>query len=258
VKKALILQQQDPMKLYSNNKADRKVVKKSKSVLGTPEHVSVSGGTLSTRRAVVGHKSDEFYAKSRPREPIYMCPPAYKQQIIRSWRIRCNVSANGSTQTVSSFNLASLLGVFAITATTSAMITESFRIRRFRMWSWTQVQGVGVDIEIKLSDATTAGGQSGPPCTIGDSSASISTPAFVEFEIPSDSIFARWQDVSSANSFFSYYSPQTAILDIDFEFIIDDVGSSAAGPAITGATAGNIYHKNIATLTAVAPLNSIP
>jgi len=50
-------------------------------------------------------------------------------------------------------------------------------------------------------------------------------------------------------------------MDIYFEFILDDVGSTSAGPTLAGATAGNIYHKIVttgaATWTAVAPLNSI-
>jgi hypothetical protein len=50
-------------------------------------------------------------------------------------------------------------------------------------------------------------------------------------------------------------------MDIYFNFIIDDIGATSAGPALVAATAGLIYHKTFvtgaATWTAVSPLNAI-
>jgi len=39
--------------------------------------------------------------------------------------------------------------------------------------------------------------------------------------------------------------PVNSIVDIHYQFILDDIGMTTAGPALIGATAGNIYHHPI-------------
>lgn len=192
-----------------------------------------------------------------PQKPIWMGPPALPQQTIRRWTLRFAMAANAASQTLSSSNLASMLGIFSTSVTTSVFITESFRIRRIRAWATTSIVGVSADLQLKISDAGTTGGQSGPPCTIGDSSSSIDKPAFCQLKIPESSIFARWQDVASTNDFLTYYSDMAGIMDIDFEFILDDLGVLVAGPALSAASPFVLYHKNVATLNVVNPLNGI-
>lgn len=200
-------------------------------------------------------------AKNRPRKvrknqqnhPIK--PPQYKQQPIYKKIVRCDVAANATSQTVTAGQLGGMLGVIATSATTSVYLSQNFRLTKVEMWSWTATIGTTVDIEIKYTDTATAGGQGGPPQTMGDSSASVDRPAYVCFRPKKSSVYGEWQNVASANSFLSYYSPQLAIMDLHYEFFVDDIGTLAAGPALTGATLGNVYHHSIATLTAVGPIN---
>jgi len=193
----------------------------------------------------------------RSKEPVWMGPPTYKQQVVREWKIRADVAANAASQTMTAGQLSSHLGIIATSATTSVYLSPSFRIKKVQMWSWTATIGTTVDISIKYTDTATAGGQGGPPQTIADSSASVDKPAYVCLSPENSSIYKDWQNAAAANSILTVYSPQQSIIDITFEFFLDDLGAAVAGPAIAGATLGNLYHHNIATLTVVQPLNGI-
>jgi len=184
-------------------------------------------------------------------------PKAYQQQPIYKKIVRCDVAANAATQTVTAANLGSMLGVISTSATTSLYMSQNFRLTKIEMWSWTGTIGTTVDIELKYSDANTAAGQCGPPQTVGDSSASVDRPAYCCLRPKKSNFFNNWQSVASTNSMLSWYSPQLAIMDLHYEWFIDDIGALTAGPALTGATTGTIYHHNIATLTAVGPVNSV-
>jgi len=192
-----------------------------------------------------------------PKEPIWMGPPTYKQQVIREWRIRGDVAANAASQTVTAGQLGSYLGIIATSAVASVYISPSFRIKSIQMWSYTGTIGTTVDISLKWSDTATAGGLGGPPQTVADSSASVDKPAYVSLHADKFTVFQQWFNNASANSMLTWYSPQQSIMDIVFEFFLDDLGVLVAGPVIAAATLGTLYHHNIATLTAVQPLNSI-
>jgi len=196
---------------------------------------------------------------TRPHAPIWVTPPPYKAQLVRSWRVRCDVTASASVQTLTAAQLCSVLGIIATSATTSVFLTDSFRLKRVHMWSWTGTQGTTVDIMLKFPDSGNSAGQGGPPCVVMDSSASLDTPAYCTIKPPKNSVQNLWQDASATNTapMLSYLSPQTAILDLEFQFIIDDIGVTVAGPVIAGATLGTIYHHIVATLLPVTPLNRV-
>lgn len=178
---------------------------------------------------------------------------------LRKWMVRCDVAANAASQTLTAAQLASVVGIIATSATTSVFMSESFRLRKVSMWSWTATIGTTVDISIKYSDSGNTSGQGGPPCVMNDSSASIDRPAYVTLSPPKTSPMNLWHDSTATNttSMLTYYSPQQSVMDLEFEFIIDDLGVTVAGPAIAGATLGTIYHHIVATLSPVQPLNSI-
>jgi hypothetical protein len=158
---------------------------------------------------------------------------------------------------ITAAGLGGMLGVFATSATTSVYLCNSFRLKKVEMWSWTGTIGTTVDISLKISDTATAGGLGGPPQVQNDSSASVDKPAYVSLNPVNSSVYKEWQNSAAANSMIAYYSPQLSIMDFIFEFWIDDLGVTVAGPALAGATLGTIYHKSIATLTVVQPLNGI-
>jgi hypothetical protein len=116
---------------------------------------------------------------------------------------------------------------------------------------------------LKFVDDPASNTQSGAPKTVQDSSVSYDRPAYCCLEPPKDntSIFSQWADSSLASQWIFLAAPPGSIMDLHFNFIVDDIGSPSAGPTIAGGTAGTIYHKTFAvgasTWTAVSPLNAI-
>jgi len=200
-----------------------------------------------------------------PQRPLYLAPPHYTLQENRSWVIRIT---NGATATVGTTatiaQLAGMLGVIATSATTSQFICDQFRIKRICMWSPVATAGVPVTNELKWVDDPNAAITSGPPRTTSDSSVSFDRPAYVCLQPPRDnsSIFSQWLDSSSTAAWIQWVAPAGSIVDIHFNFILDDIGNTSAGPVLVGATAGNIYHKSFTTgsatwTTALAQQNPI-
>jgi hypothetical protein len=116
---------------------------------------------------------------------------------------------------------------------------------------------------LKYADDPASNTQSGPPKTVSDTSISFDRPAYVCLEPPKDntSIFSQWFDSSLTTTVVAWVLPAGTTIDFYFNFIIDDIGATSAGPTLIAATAGVIYHKafvtGAATITAVSPLNSI-
>jgi len=217
----------------------------------------MSRSTRSTKRNT--SESKKAVLAARPIPPRWELPPKYQAQAVRNWLVRFDVTANAAVQTLTAAQLGSALGIIATSATTSVFLSDSFRIKRVSMWSWTGTPGTTVDIMLKYTDSGNSAGQGGPPCVAMDSSAGADTPAYVTLRPPKTSSQNLWFDCAAGNTapILSYLSPQLATMDIEFQFLIDDIGVTAAGPAIAGAILGTIYHHSIATLLAVTPLNRV-
>jgi len=116
---------------------------------------------------------------------------------------------------------------------------------------------------LKWVDDPASNTQSGPPKTQTDTAISFDRPAYCCLEPPKDntSIFSQWADSSLTTAWFVAAFPAGAVMDLWFNWILDDIGAPSAGPAIAGGTLGLIYHKQMIaggiTWTVVTPLNSI-
>jgi len=193
-----------------------------------------------------------------------MAPPTYVSQENRTWMVRCSTNATSTTSGVIQMNgLANMLGVIAITATTSVYLCDQFRLRRICAWAPVATAGTPVTVMLKYVDDPTGNTQSGAPRTVSDTSISFDRPAYACLEPPKDntSIFSQWFDSSLTTGVVACALPAGTIVDFYFNFIIDDIGVTSAGPTLIAATPGNIYHKALgvgaAVLTAVPPLNTI-
>lgn len=178
--------------------------------------------------------------------------------------IRTNTNATSTlSASVTQNQLAGMLGVIATAATTSVYLCDQFRLKRVCAWAPVATAGTPVTVMLKFVDDPSSNTQSGPPKTVSDTSISYDRPAYACLEPPKDnsSIFSQWSDSSLATPWLAWVLPAGTTIDFYFEFIIDDIGTTSAGPTLAGATAGTIYHKafttGAATITAVAPLNSI-
>jgi len=209
-------------------------------------------------------RSTKRVNKQPNRLPLTRVPPRYNQQIVRKWTVRCiaTTAAVGNQFTVT--QIASLMGVFSATTTTSFFPCNQFRLDRLRAWAWTATAGTPASLSAKWIDnplATTVG-ISDIPHPVEDVSASTDIPAFIDLKPPRNSFADNWLAVTATPNLLFLTLPANAILDFFFSFLIDDIGTLSSGPALVAASAGTWYHKIITgsagtVLTAVAPLNSI-
>jgi len=200
-----------------------------------------------------------------PQRPLYLAPPKYILQENRRWVIRMTngtTSTLGATATIA--QLGAMLGVICVTATTSSLICDQFRIKRICLWSPVATAGVQVSNMLKWVDDPASAITSGAPRTVSDSSVSFDRPAYVCLQPPKDnsSIFSQWLDTSSTTAWIQIVAPAGSIMDIHYNFILDDIGNTSVGPTIAGGTPGNVYHKGFVTgaatwTTAVAQQNPI-
>jgi len=200
--------------------------------------------------------------KAHPRA-IYLAPPTYVQQLTRSWKIRCQVSAACIGQVLNGTQLCGLLGVFAQTALLGNFIGNQFRLKRTCIWGPVATAGTPVSVELKYADDPA--GILYPASAVnavGDSSVSFDRPAYCCL-IPNKNSYANlWTNCLSTANVLVITCPAGAIIDFDFQFLIDDIGNTNTARALVGATPGLFYHL-IATLsgaqliTPVSPLNSV-
>lgn len=195
-------------------------------------------------------------------------PPRHVQQPIRSWMVRTTVSSGGGILNQFSGNqLARILGIVATSATTSSFFTTQFRLNKVEMWSVPTVTGVPVTIEAKWADSPLAAsiGIANPPQSVEDTSESSDRPAHVMLKPKRGTLGDNWFGVATTTVLLLLSAPADTIIDFHYSFIIDDVGTTVAGPTLVAATTGVIYHSIVTgtagtgslTITAVEPLNSI-
>jgi hypothetical protein len=206
-------------------------------------------------------KRDKFHPHPRP---INLAPPTYISQENRTWMVRANTNATSTlSASINMSQLAGMLGVIATGATTSVFLCDQFRLRRVCAWAPVATAGTPVTVMLKYADDPASNTQSGAPKTVSDTSISFDRPAYACLEPPKDntSIFSQWFDSSLTTNVLAVVLPAGTTIDFYFNFIIDDIGVTSAGPTLIAATSGVIYHKafaaGAATITVVAPLNSI-
>jgi len=192
-----------------------------------------------------------------------LAPPTYVMQEVRYWKVRGAISAGTFQGSLSNLNLASFMGVIATGATTSVLISDQFKLKRICCWTPCATAGVPVTCQMKYTDDPASNTQSGAPKTVSDTTISFDRPAYACLEPPRDnsSIFSQWWDSSLSTTMVNVIWPVGTIVDLEYRWIMDDIGVTTAGPTLIAATAGVIYHKlfqaGAGTLSAVGALNSI-
>lgn len=193
---------------------------------------------------------------AQPMLPVYLAPPHYKPQEVRSWKVRYRAAAAITSQAFTCSELGRMLALYADSAIACHYICNQYRLKRVCIWGPVATAGTPVAVTAKYSDiinATT--GFTGCPQTVSDESVSFDRPAYVCLTPPKDSIVNLWQSVVSTNNFIEITCPSGSIIDFDYQFYIDDIGSLPLGPVIAAGTPFTIFHLTVNNLTAVLPLN---
>jgi hypothetical protein len=154
------------------------------------------------------------------------------------------------------------VGFMALTATTSAFISNQFRVRKISLWSPPPVQGSLTQNSLKYSDTNTVSGITGPSQFFGDSSMEPDRPARCFIKAPPGTPYAQFFTVTGTANFFVMTCPIGSIVELDYEHYLDNSGTLTAGPTLSGATAGVLYNATVtlsggATLVPLTSINTI-
>jgi len=202
-------------------------------------------------------------AYEKVQKPIYLAPPTYVQQEVRSIKVRCTMSGAAANVVMTATQIASLTGVIATAATTGVFLSQSFRMKRLCCWGPVATAGTPVTVELKYADIPgSSGGIATSPKTVSDTSVSFDRPAYCCLTPEKDGYFDNWLQCNNGSSMLDITCPAGSTLDFDLQFILDDIGTQTASRTLAGATAGELYRliANLGappTLVPVAPINSL-
>lgn len=196
--------------------------------------------------------------------PIALAPPTFRAQVTRSWHLRAICSGAAPTAFIFTVSqLSAFMGIIATSTTTSSLLCDQLKIKRMCVWGPVATAGTPVTTMLKWVDDPASNTQSGPPLTQSDTSVSFDRPAYCCLEPPrgNSSIFSQWADANLNTQWIVIGCPVGAVLDIWYDWILDDLGATQAGPTIAAASLGTIYHKNMVaggtTFSAITAVNSI-
>lgn len=213
-----------------------------------------------SRRSRKNPKKNVAKQYNQPLRPIALAPPRYVQQEVRSWKVRGRITAAETLAIYTVTQLSMFLGVISTGAATTNFLAQQFRIKRIAAWAPVATAGTEISLTLKWADVPTAAavGIASPPVASSDSSISFDRPAFAVLTPHKGSYFNNWFDCNCTANCLVATWPVGTVIDIDYQFFLDDIGSLQAGPASAGLTAGNIYHHLIGSIIPVSPLNAAP
>jgi len=187
----------------------------------------------------------------QPERSILTRPPNFVAQSLRSIKIRTiATSSTGIIITVA--NLAQLVGLMALTTTTSALLSPLIRLRRISMWA--PVATAGTPVTCSLTWINMSEDFETPPVTYSDTSISFDQPAYISRVPPRSGVSSKWHDSSLTDNMVSLIYVSGTTVDFEIEWLLNDnsnVHAVIAGPTLVAATAGFIYHHPISTLVPV-------
>jgi len=186
---------------------------------------------------------------AKARDPYTVIPKRILQES-RGWTQRFVATGNVVSQTFTVMDLAGLMGIIATAATTSVFFCNVFRIKSIKIWA-IGAPTVPVTVSAAFVNLVVAGSAflGGPPKLVEDTSASADRYAYVELRPPRNSnFFSSWINTSTGSNYCALTYPTGAIIDIAFQFYIDNLGTLNGGPTIAAGVAGTVYSKTVHNL----------
>ncbi len=178
--------------------------------------------------------------RSRPRMDPRFSIPSYQSNYTVPVHLRFSVAAGPGSTNVRSSDICSSLGVMAATATTAYPFFKYIKLKRIEVWGNTDATNLLGTASILFGNAVE---DNVVAREFSDSTVSSAVPAHVVAIPPAGSQASFWQINTNTDILFTFYYPDSAIIDVYVDAILAD--SNTAPPAITvsGATAGIVYYQ---------------
>jgi hypothetical protein len=155
-------------------------------------------------------------------------------------RVRFNANAALSNVDITQANLMDLVFV-ATSATTATRALFSIRLRSVEIWAPMASDLVPVTASIEyLSGSALFGGRSQ---IHSDTSMGSAQPAHVRAAPASEALASKWFNSGASATLFRLNGPDNSIIDVDFEYTLNDAGSATSiVNAPVGAATGAMYY----------------
>jgi hypothetical protein len=184
-------------------------------------------------------------------------PVDFSIQSQRVFKLRAQASSS-YIHLVTWSNLASFVGVIAASSTTSVYLSNCIRLRKIELWA--PVQTAGTAITSSITWTSSAFDFESPPITRSDSSISYDHPAYLCVLPPRGSVASKWHRSDDTTVVYDMRCPVGTTVDFTFDWVLSDSATTQAqiaGPALSGATAGIVYHKTLAGASGSLVVNNI-
>jgi hypothetical protein len=183
-------------------------------------------------------------------------PPMFRSSLVLRHSFRYKLTAAVTFPTTIDVSSDDVLNAYlmALTATTSARVIYSAKIRRIRMWGPPAALGsASTEVGLDLQGGSTTNGFA-PSMAFSDSPMGLQS-GYIDVH-PSDEYAAGWwlSNALTSIKLFELYGPVGTIIQLDVDLVLNDSESATSGPALTGASAGQIYGRYLGGTTNAPPV----
>jgi hypothetical protein len=183
-------------------------------------------------------------------------PSQFPAQPTRSMQVRYQATAAVAGNSFTCVTLCRFCGLIAVSATATYCLSTLIKLKRIRIWSPVAVAGTIVTSTIQWPNNSATEQIAGPPIIMTDSATCLSQYAHVDAKPPKGSWCDKWHQAADVTPWVLLTYSAGAIIDFDFQWFIDDLGATIAGPTVAGAVTGAVYHWQVNNLVCVM-LNGI-
>lgn len=136
-----------------------------------------------------------------------------------------------------------VVGIVAITTTTSGILARTMRVRDISLWFTAATAGTPVEGVLDWNNSTATGAVFGPNSSRSMYSTSTAEYSHLRSSPPEMSNGALWHSADDTTLCIDITCPSGGIIDITIDYVVNDSGPSLSGASIVGATIGRWYHK---------------
>lgn len=203
-------------------------------------------------RRKVNLKQKKRSKQQAPVRAVHLAPPSFQATPVKYMKIRGQTTAAFATRGYNVQQLASYcVGIVpqAAGAANTVHLAASFKIKRISIWGPVATAGTPVTVELRFPGTGAADGTTSPQVDASDSSVSFDRPAYATLKPKKTSLHGQWFNPTTTGfNFVEITGPQGSIIDIDFDFVLNEDGAPFAGAALGaggGTTIGGVFHLTL-------------
>ncbi len=166
-------------------------------------------------------------------------PPQLQATLQIDKVVRFKASAALSDVTIAAANMLNVLAM-ALTATTSARLPQTVKLRKLEAWAPPSTDGTPVVLSVE--DVAAGLGFSNSSRRVEDVTMGQNRPAHIVWKPSPLSLASKWLDLNGS-SIFRLNGPSGTTVDVHLSWVLQDGETPVSAGALVGATAGQLYMR---------------